>query len=31
MNINFFMNEAINQARIAFEKDEVPEEYQLIL
>ena len=24
MNINFFMNEAINQAQLAFEKDEVP-------
>ena len=24
MNINFFMNKAINQAKIGFEKDEVP-------
>ena len=24
MNINYFMNEAINQAKIAYEKDEVP-------
>ena len=24
MNINYFMNEAINQAKLAYEKDEVP-------